>query len=471
VGGGIRDPERAWRATSPAYGIKWAAVAGLLWLLMGLVVPFYVAVAWAVVGAGWVVLAVREALGGRGLRPLGFSTGPLTGTGARKSAEEGAVRGASQNPKGLSAAEPLLLFARGLPWGRAALAGIAVVISAPIVVYSGWRFMSHPVYWAWGAQNQILSPHPLHYVAAYGVPLALAAFAVGDAWRSKRPAWLALAWVGVVPLLVYLPFNLQRRLVEGVQVPLSLLAAKGLARITNYKLQITNHKRQTPIHKSEIPKSKSKTPRLKGQMPTAKSQSLRPDRSSSGRDGSRDASESGGFDNPPGAPEERPSGNPLRASLGRARLVVSVVVVALVASNAMLVAGNTMALRGRPSPIFRDAGEVAALDWLSQQVEPDDVVLASYETGNYLPARVGARAFVGHGPESVDAAEKKALVTKFFDGATEDSWREELLREYGVDAVFWGPAERELGGFEPHGAYYLRQVYEAEGYAVFAVDR
>jgi uncharacterized membrane protein len=96
-------------------------------------------------------------------------------------------------------------------------------------------------------------------------------------------------------------------------------------------------------------------------------------------------------------------------------------------------------------------------------------VLASYGTGNYLPARVGARVFVGHGPESVNAEQKKMLVARFFGGSADDAWRQRLLDEYSVSFVFWGPGERALGTFEPVGAGYLEPVYERDDYAVFEV--
>ncbi len=342
------NTQRATRNTQPISRItvlKWAALTGLLWLTMGFIVPFYVAVAWAVTGAAWLALMLHE---------------------------------------------------RRIPWCDGLLAGVAVFISAPVVAYSAWVFTTDRVYETWAAQNLILSPHPLHYLAAYGVPLVLAAFAVRDAWRDEGPGWLPLAWVGVVPLLVYLPFNLQRRLVEGVQVPLSLLAAMGLAKIFNLR--------------------------------------------------------SSTFD-------------------VKSRLAVGVVLTVLSLTNVLLVVGNCLALRGRADPIYRDAGEVAALDWLNGQVESDDVVLAAYETGNYLPVRVGARSFVGHGPESIHADEKKALVAQFFSGTADSDWRCGLFAEYGVDWVFWGPMERRLGDFDPGQAVCLKQVYEAEGYAIFEVER
>jgi hypothetical protein len=189
VAHGHRNPDpaapapRRWARGPLAASAKWAALAGLLWLLMGVIAPFYVPVAWAVTGSAWIVLCLRR--------------------------ESGAT----------------------FHWREAGFAGLAALISAPVVVYSLWVFTSDPVYGAWAAQNRITSPHPLHYLAAYGLPLALALFAVKGAWRGKDRAWLALAWVGVVPLLVYLPLNIQLRLSTGVQVPLSLLAGLGAERL------------------------------------------------------------------------------------------------------------------------------------------------------------------------------------------------------------------------------------------------
>ena len=327
----------------PSRAIQWGVLAGFLWLLMGLIVPFYVAVAWAVAGAACVALALRE---------------------------------------------------RCLFSSMTSAACMATFVSAPVVFYSAWRFTSDPIYRTWAAQNQILSPHPLHYLVAYGVPMALAVLAARDAWRGEGPAWLALAWVGVVPLLIYLPFNLQRRLVEGVQVPLSLLAAIGLTKVTGVQSRGRNL---------------------------------------------------------------------------RSRLAVSIVLVGLLPTNVMLIAGNSIALQGQPAPIFRDAGEVAALNWLGGRVEARDVVLAAYGTGNYLPARVGARAFVGHGPESVNVEQKRAVVARFFHETTDDAWRRQQLRQYSVDYVLWGPRERSLGAFQPSGADYLQPVYGQNGYFVFEV--
>ncbi|MEA3341563.1 MAG: hypothetical protein U9R15_16485, partial [Chloroflexota bacterium] len=333
-----------------------AASAGVCWLLMGLIVPFYVPVAWAVAGAA--LLALRK-------KP-GFCQKP-----------------------GFS-----------VPWREGLLAGLAALLSAPVVAYSAWVFTSDRVYATWAAQNLILSPHPFHYLSAYSAPLLLAAFAARAAWRDEGTAWLPLAWVAIVPLLVYLPFNLQRRLVAGVQVPLSLLAAWGAARLW---------RKSTIQHRL------------------------------------------------------------FRVTIRR--WLVVALLATMLPTNLILLTGSSAWMFARPTPIFRDRAEIAALDWLAGQTDLSDVILTARDTGIYLPVRASARVFVGHGLETVDVDAKEAMVARFFSAPADDAWRQWLLKEYSVDFVFWGPVERALGDFDPGRTAYLRPIYNTSGYSIFEVER
>jgi hypothetical protein len=114
------------------------------------------------------------------------------------------------------------------PWFSAALK--TGLISLPLVLYLTYVFTQDPFLRAWTSQNRILSPHPVHYLLAYGL-MAIPAF-VG-AWgvlRRRHPAtWLPVGWVLIFPLLAYAPYNLQRRLPEAVWVAIVTLAAVGLS--------------------------------------------------------------------------------------------------------------------------------------------------------------------------------------------------------------------------------------------------
>jgi hypothetical protein len=74
----------------------------------------------------------------------------------------------------------------------------------------------------------------------------------------------------------------------------------------------------------------------------------------------------------------------------------------------------------------------------------DAVVLALKETGNILPAWTDLRAYVGHGPETVDAQRKEEVARQFFAGTLDPAAQQELLAV--VDYVFFGTQEQALAG-------------------------
>jgi len=138
-----------------------------------------------------------------------------------------------------------LLLADLLPvlyWGlealrsrRMAWRGLATVVAmgmaqVPIAAYDLWVLRAEPVFAGWRVQNVTLSPPVWVYLLGYGVLLVLGA--VGVAVQARWGRWgltFPLLWVGLVAVAAYLPWNLQRRFLEGVQVPLGLLAGVGLA--------------------------------------------------------------------------------------------------------------------------------------------------------------------------------------------------------------------------------------------------
>jgi hypothetical protein len=106
---------------------------------------------------------------------------------------------------------------------------VLVLLSAPLVLYTVFVLSSDPIMRQWSAQNQLPSPAPLHYLLAYGVWLAVAAPGWRLLWRGQpRLALLAGGWIAAIPFLLYMPVSVQRRLIEGVQLPLAALAVLGL---------------------------------------------------------------------------------------------------------------------------------------------------------------------------------------------------------------------------------------------------
>jgi len=347
----------------------WEGVgAGLCWLAMGLIVPFYVAVAWAVAGAAWLAVTLHR----RTMWPPS----------------------SSPREQGESQDETLRTAA-------------ACLIASPVVIYSLIIFTVNPVMRVWSAQNLILSPHPLHYVVGYALVGLLAVFGAVYVLRRRDARSMTLrlvAWAVVVPPLLYLPFNLQRRLIEGWQIPLAILAALGLARF------VLPAWRRTRLVRWLI-----RFPRY----------SVR----------------------------------------GLRQWAITLILLAMVPTNILLMGSGTLAVIARAAPIFRDGGEVKALDWLAARATYDDVVLSSYSAGNYIPARVGTRVYIGLGTETVHVEDKRAAVTQFFAASTSDEWRTQFLRQERITYVFATPEDK----FSPGSAHSLLPIYQAGGYTVYKV--
>lgn len=294
------------------------------------------------------------------------------------------------------------------PWSVVGPGLLAFLPPAPLVVYYAWVLRTNAVFRAWDEQAGTLSPPWPHYLLAYAPYLLLAGLYL---WRRRTRAAVAVApaeqrlilwaWLLAVALLLYAPLPAQRRFVQGAQVPLAIVATLGWVRVV--------------------------LPWLAQRRPV---QAL--------------------------------ARRPRYSIAGLQRLATVLLVVLLSLSNVYVLASVSFSnVVQQPDPLFRTSDEMAAVEWLRQQGTRDAVVLGSYQTGSLVAARAGNPVFIGHWAETVAFQEKEDLVARFFDAATGDSWRHELLAAYGVHYVWWGPREQALGGFRPGEAAYLRPVYDA----------
>jgi len=132
--------------------------------------------------------------------------------------------------------------------------------------------------------------------------------------------------------------------------------------------------------------------------------------------------------------------------------------------------GGLFRLASTPQqPIFLPRAEVAAFQALGQVAHSGDGVLAAYTTGNALPAWVPVRVIAGLGPESPGLETQQQNLRRFFSASASDAWRLSFLEQHRLRWVFWGPAERALGPWEPAHAAFLCARYQADGYAFFEV--
>lgn len=303
-------------------------------------------------------------------------------------------------------------------WLKTAEFALTFLIPAPLYLYYAYTLQTNPVFKAWDVQAATPSfPWP-HYLVAYGVMLLLAVG--GRYWRSEIrdsttqysiPNTLILwLWLAAVALLLYAPLNPQRRFVQGVHVPLSILAAVGFVQWV------------LPwFHRRRWWQALIKHPRY--------------------------------------------------STPGLNRFVTMLFVLLMSLSNLYLLTDvSRIAAITHADPLFRPSDEVEAVAWLQEHVPQTAVILGDYQTGNYIAAQAGQRVMVGHWAETMAYEAKLTAVSQFYNAATSDEWRRNLLTDYGITHVWFGPREQVLGGFDPKTADYLHPQYTNETITIFAVQ-
>lgn len=318
--------------------IKTASISGLVWLLLGLVQPLTVVTAWVILG---MFLGMRIAFG-------------------RKERGE-------------------IVFAI-----RAAV--VASLISAPMVIYNFAAFTFDPFLKGWGEQNRIFSPPVGDYLLAFGLLLPFAVIGARQALLRRGAALVLAGWLLAFPFLAYAPYNLQRRLPEGIWVALVVLAIIGYQHLAG-------------VWKKS------------------------------------------------------------------AALVYGVSFL----TTALVIVGAVFTVASPAAPLYRDRSVVEAYQIIAENAEKDDVVLASFEVSNGLPAFAPVRMVTGHGPESINADQITPRVEAFFAEGTPDAERIRLLREFDV-RYYIHTSDNADSTWQPSRAAYLKLIFENERVQVYEVS-
>jgi hypothetical protein len=119
----------------------------------------------------------------------------------------------------------------------------AAAAALPAAVYAAYVYCisrSNPAIAAWTAQNPFESPPLLNLLADIGLLLLPATLGVanwpdgrslpGGAWWKNRDRLLLTSWLVVLPILLYMPLSLNRRLIGGAQFAMAIVAGYWIDR-------------------------------------------------------------------------------------------------------------------------------------------------------------------------------------------------------------------------------------------------
>ena len=132
-------------------------------------------------------------------------------------------------------------------------------------------------------------------------------------------------------------------------------------------------------------------------------------------------------------------------SRARLRIALVIAIVLSIPSNLIVVSAGLSGVRNGESAVVHRQDELIAYQWLGDHAPQQALVLAAPDTGNRLPVFADVRVLYGHPFETPDAEGQKAFVESIYawEGSIEDGRRQ--LSNQGIDLIFYGPRERELG--------------------------
>ncbi|GAP14738.1 hypothetical protein LARV_02513 [Longilinea arvoryzae] len=256
------------------------------------------------------------------------------------------------------------------------------------ILYQFIVIRTDPILVIWDAQNQTPSPAIWDFLISFMPLLVLAIWGIVQSFRSRnRPVILLSGWLILGLLLIYLPFNLQRRFMLGYMIPVAGLAAFGLAELK------TRRKKWIGI-----------------------------------------------------------------AAIGLTLPTLGII----------LLGGVLSVKNGEPSMLIRVA-EMDVYRYLAQNSQADDIVLASPESGLFIPAYTGRRVIYGHPFETVNAPAEKTAVEGFFENsmnAGDLAW----ARARGVKWILWGPREDAYGVLPVNLPAGMVLVYQEDGVKLFELQ-
>ncbi|RMG89606.1 MAG: hypothetical protein D6706_21105 [Chloroflexi bacterium] len=294
-------------------------------------------------------------------------------------------------------------------WRVAFIWAIPFLLASPLYLYYAWVLQTNEIFRAWDAQALTPSPPWPHYLVAYAPFLVLAGW---HWWKrpSDRTRFVILwCWILAAAILVYAPLNPQRRFVQGVHVPLSILTTMAFC-----------HLFLPALARTRLWQTLLQRPRY--------------------------------------------------TSNGLTGYVATLFLVFMSLSNFYIFASvSVSSVVQQPDLIFRPVAEKEAALWVWENLPETAVILSEYQSGNYIAGRTGRRVVIGHWAETVDFEQRQIETARFFDANTSDEWRKQLLTRYHVNYLWYGPREQALGDFNPETADYLTPRYTNHTITIYAV--
>jgi hypothetical protein len=153
--------------------------------------------------------------------------------------------------------------------------------------------------------------------------------------------------------------------------------------------------------------------------------------------------------------------------LRQRRIFTGVVLAASLVTNLFVLLGGIGAAARHEPLLFFSRDEQAAFGWINEHSAAAGPILASEETGMYIPAYTGWRVVYGHPFETINAEQRKAEVEAIFSGSMNAEEIKTYFEKNKIRYVFWGPHEQEGNSGNPFADYPV--AYQNHSVTIYTV--
>jgi hypothetical protein len=298
----------------------------------------------------------------------------------------------------------LMFQAKKILWPLAAYYLILFLVSLPGVLYYLYLLRFDLVMQQKALQNLCFTTPLWLTLFSLCLPLVFAVFGLKVILAKKsvdHQLVFIIIWLATSLVLIYFPVNYQRRMSEGLQFPLVVLATIGILGV--YQL-IKNQKNQ------------------------------------------------------------------FTSIIFKQRYALAFILFLFLAGSNLFQLAADFYIYSTKTPLaYLDQNLVSAAAWL-KNVESDKVIFNSAQNIiNIIPAYSGRTVYVGHGVETVNFKSKQDEVDWFFKQNRPSEVEKNFLSQRGINYLFFGPAERRIGTYDPDNKSYLKAVYHNSQVSIYQV--
>ena len=130
---------------------------------------------------------------------------------------------------------------------------------------------------------------------------------------------------------------------------------------------------------------------------------------------------------------------------GSFRFVTIVLILLSLPTNFLILMAANSGIQGLNPQIYLSSSEFQALTWIKENTNSDDLILSSPDMGLFIPAYTGRHVIYGHPYETAHAEQQEKVVMEIYQGSYSSEQLKGYIQTQGLDYIFWGPREEEIG--------------------------